>query len=322
MHRKRGEFADAVQCFERAASLGHADALFALATAYGRGEGVPKDEHLPKDENLPKDEQKMRSLTVEAAEKGHVEAQYWVGNYFRCGSGDFPKDFERAVYWYQRAADADHPKALYWLGLHTMLGQGVAQDIPKGWDLTERAAKLGEVEAMMSLASSVDSGKASKAALEEAFNWYRKAADKGNADAQLVVGTRLLESAQGPDEKRLARQYLEKAAKQGNAEARSILDTLPEDPEPAAPRPVLTSAVVGDPQAQYQLGVSHYMGIGVPKSFSLSYFWFSVLAKTLQEQAAQMLQLLAPQLPSDVREALDRAAAQWQPGTPPPEIAA
>lgn len=168
----------------------------------------------------------------------------------------------------------------------------------------------------MSLASSIDTARASQSAVEEAFNWYRKAADKGNMEAQVIVGKRLMET---PYEKKSARQYLEKAAKQGSAEAQSLLDSLPEA-KPAAPQP--TTAVDGDPQAQYQLGFTHYMGIGVPKSFPLSYFWFSVLAKTMPEQAAQMLPLLAPQLPSDVREALDRAAAEWQPGTPPPEIAA
>jgi TPR repeat protein len=306
VHRERGEYEEALKCFQKAAALGHTDALFSLAQVHGRGEGVPEDQDM------------MRSLTAEAAEKGHVEAQYWLGTYYRYCEGTFPQDLEKAVYWFERASCADHPNAIYCLGLHTLLGKGVEQDIRKGWDLFEKAARMGVVDAMLALATMIDSGEGYIVDPAAALDWYQKAADKGSVDAQVIAGKRMLEI---PNERRYARQYLEMAAKQGNEEARTLLKTFPEE-KPAVPEPsaVLAAAIAGDAQSQYQLGFGHFMGIGATRSFPLSYFWFSVLSRTMPPQAAAMLQALDGQLATDVRESIDKQVEAWQTGMPPPEL--
>jgi TPR repeat protein len=211
MHSNDSEHEVAVRCFERAARLGNHDALFALALAHGRGQGVPQDDR------------QMRRLTVRAAEAGHPEAQYWLGNYYRFGEGEFEQDIERAVDWYERAAFSEHPMATYSLGLHTLLGHGVEQDIQEGWDLIEKAAKLGAADAMMCMATMIESGQAPIDDPSEALNWYQRAADQGNAEAQFITAQRLLEI---PNEKRFARDYLSKAAAQGNPDAKALLESL------------------------------------------------------------------------------------------------
>jgi hypothetical protein len=176
---------------------------------------------------------------------------------------------------------------------------------------------MGVVDAMMCMATMIDSGQAPVDDSESALYWYQQAADKGNADAQFTAGKRMLEM---PNEKRFARDYLSKAAAQGHAEAKTLLASLPEEPKPAPPDNSgdLPQAIAGDPRSQYQLGFALFMGMGVAKNLSLSYFWFKVLSRTMPPQAAQMLQLLSTQVPPATRESLDRLAMEWAPGTPPP----
>lgn len=304
--------AEAAKCFAQAARLDHAQGTFSLALLYEKGEGVPQDSA------------KATSLLVRAANLGQAQAQFWLGNAYRNGTNGAAQDFERSAQWYERAAAQEHPGAIYHLGLQSLLGHGVGQDVDKGWDLVEKAANLGVVEAMVCLASMIDSGEGRVDDPEESLRWYRKAADLGSADAQLAAGKRLKDV---PGEKKKARAYLEKAAGQGSEEARELLKSIPEDaplPKPPAPptaAETLAAAIAGDARSQYQAGFAHFMGIGVPKDAALSYFWFSVLSKTMPAQAAQMLQMLGSQVSAETRQKLDRAAAEWQPGSQPPATA-
>ncbi|SPF55876.1 putative Beta-lactamase [Candidatus Sulfopaludibacter sp. SbA4] len=307
-HPQRPDLPASAECLARAAALGHAQATFALAAAYQNAEGVPRDAS------------RMRTLMARAAELGHADAQYWLGNYYRFGEDGFECNFERAAFWYERASLQDHASAIYALGLLTLLGHGVERDLHKAWGLVERAAKLGMVDAMISLATMIDSGEGRMDDPHVALYWYRQAADRGNADAQFVAGQRLLEI---PGETNSAKLYLEKAAAQGNRDAGQLLASIPGQVlsiQPPGPAESLGAAMGGDARAQYQLAFAHYMGMGVPRSLPLSYFWFSVLAKTMPRQAEQMLGLLSPQLSAEVRVKLDREAQDWTPGGPPPDV--
>jgi TPR repeat protein len=304
---KNGDHQAAAECWQRAAELGQSAAMYSLACAYESGDGVPQDED------------KMRELTARAASLGHVEAQYWMGNYHRFGENGFEQDHEKAFEWYKQAAYHDHPRAVYSMGLHLILGYGVDQDINQGWDLVEKAAKLDCVDAMMCMGKMIDSGQAPVDDPEVALHWYQQAADKGNADAQWITGQRLLEI---PNEKRFARDYLMSAAEQGHDEARQLLEALDETDEAAGqkqpmPQDYASAAIAGDPQAQFQLGFAHYMGLGVEQSFAKSYFWMALVAKTLPDQATQMLAMLSSQLTGEQKARLDATAAEWVPGSLP-----
>src|SRR6185369_10405942 len=114
-----------------------------------------------------------------------------------------------------------------------------------------------------------------------------------------------------------ARDYLKMAAEQGHAEAIELLEEVG-DHEPAPPPPDLNKdlekAIAGDQQSQYKYAFASYMGMGVPRDLNASYFWFKVLSRTMPPQAEQMLQLLSPYIPEDVRAKLDEHAGQWTPG--------
>ena len=64
----------------------------------------------------------------EAAELGHVSAQFTLGWLYRNGWG-VPQDLTEAVVWYQRAAEKNHADAQRNMGLAYRYGWGVTVDL-------------------------------------------------------------------------------------------------------------------------------------------------------------------------------------------------
>ena len=85
------------------------------------------------------------------AERGHADAQYFLGYMYDWGDGVSENDAE-AARWYRRAAEQGHAGAQLFLGHSYNFGEGVSEDD------TEAAA------------------------------WYRRAADQEDADAQFYLG--------------------------------------------------------------------------------------------------------------------------------------
>lgn len=80
---------------------------FQMALRYFAGEGVPRDN--------------ARGLTLlrQAAEGGHAEAQFNLGNYHNM----FAADYAEAARWWRMAGQQDHPEALF--NLAEMLAAGL-----------------------------------------------------------------------------------------------------------------------------------------------------------------------------------------------------
>jgi len=59
--------------------------------------------------------------------------------------------------------------------------------------------------------------------------------------------------------------------------------------------------------------------VGAARSLPLSYFWLKVVERAMPMAVGQMLQVVGGQLGGQ-KEELDRLAAAWTPGTPPPQL--
>jgi len=94
----RGDYAEAVEWYQKAAEKGHAPAQTNLGVCYSKGKGIPKDMA------------KAVYWYTQAAEQGHASAQYNLGLFFERGIG-VPQDKEKAVYWYKKAAKQGHAEA-------------------------------------------------------------------------------------------------------------------------------------------------------------------------------------------------------------------
>ncbi|MBO5367438.1 sel1 repeat family protein, partial [Methanocorpusculum sp.] len=87
---------------------------------------------------------------LNAAEKGHLNAQYITGINYIYGIG-VEKDEEKGFEWLSIAASHDYPPAIYGVGRSYELGLGVAQDFEKAYDYFAKAAHLYDLDAIFSL---------------------------------------------------------------------------------------------------------------------------------------------------------------------------
>jgi Caspase domain/Sel1 repeat len=78
------------------------------------------------------------------AEKGDVEAQYYVARIYANGMDNVPMDYSKAADWYQRAAHEKYAPAMQELGYLYEQGLGVQQDPLAGLNLQREASGLGE----------------------------------------------------------------------------------------------------------------------------------------------------------------------------------
>ena len=126
------------------------------------------------------------------AEKGNVGAQKRLGYLYEIGAG-VERDWLKAAEWYSKAADAGDDVAAAALGF---IGRNWVRTNPGGnqaiYPLVEKAAKMGNPRAQFSLGLmnyrigdlSFD---ATSGNLDEALIWYRRAAEQGDVDSEIVL---------------------------------------------------------------------------------------------------------------------------------------
>ena len=144
--------------------------------------------------------------------------------------------------WFRLAADQGHLEAQYNLGLRYARGEGVLQD------------------------------------QVEAARWYRLAAEQGH-----TVAKALLESSDATGVPAVARRY-QRAAEQGDASAQLNLGDMyaggvgvPQD-DTEAVKWYRLAAEQGDAGTQYNLGVGYSLGVGVLKDDAEAARWFRLAA--------------------------------------------
>ncbi|MDC7682403.1 SEL1-like repeat protein [Asticcacaulis sp. BYS171W] len=124
--QKRG-----VDLLEKAGGAGHVDAMLLVAEIYDRGEGVVMDKaraalwlddavsarnpralYLKGQKvHAANDRIGAKTLWLDAAREGHVEAQYALGQYFLNDTAKTPNDQANAYVWLDVAARNGHPQA-------------------------------------------------------------------------------------------------------------------------------------------------------------------------------------------------------------------
>lgn len=131
----------ALSLHEAAAQQGHLPAQLHLAQALRAGEITLLPHHEADAVPVPKKTAHrssaphlVRSLKFYrmAADQGHAEAQFEVGQMHAQGLGT-AQQFEEAAYWYLLASKQGHAKAQFHLGFLYAHGQGVEQDYAKAY---------------------------------------------------------------------------------------------------------------------------------------------------------------------------------------------
>ena len=142
----------------------------------------------------------------------------------------------------------------------------------------KKAAELGNAQAQVELAELYDAGEGGPQDTEQAVIWYEKAAQQEHEEAQLALGLHYLEDLEDSD---TAIEYFGKAAEQGNA------------------------------TAQYRLGLLYLGDTGVPTNNLKAWVYFSLAADKVTE-AAQARDVLELEMSNIQLKQANLALKQWQ----------
>ena len=217
------------------------------------------------------EKQKAAVSELEAqADSGDADANLALG-LRKLSNGDVAQGVERL----ERAAQGDSDasaNAMLILGSLYSDGTIVDQDVKKGVDYYQRAAKLGQASAAFQLFKCLRDGLGVERDEAKALEWLRVAAEKGNDDAQLELANRLRDggdpasetaatdaATETPTQPQDRIDLLRAAAEKGNLDAtRALVEALEEknsiENKPEIERWRRQAADLGDPDAMLKLG--------------------------------------------------------------------
>ncbi|KJZ77896.1 hypothetical protein HIM_02533 [Hirsutella minnesotensis 3608] len=125
-------------------------------------------------------------LFTQAAELGHPEANYRMGDAYEHGRLNCPKDPALSVHFYTGAAERSHAAAMMGLCAWYMVGAApiLEKDEEEAYEWAHRSAQLGYVKAQYAVGYFTEMGIGCRRDMLEANVWYVKAADGGDERAK------------------------------------------------------------------------------------------------------------------------------------------
>lgn len=151
-------------------------APYHLGTLYETGYGA----------DIFKDESYAAELFTQAAELGHAEASYRMGDAYEHGKLSCPRDPSLSVHFYTGAAERGHAAAMMGLCAWYMVGADpiMEKDEEEAYEWARRSAELGFVKAQYAVGYFTEMGIGCRRDILEANVWYVKAADAGDERAK------------------------------------------------------------------------------------------------------------------------------------------
>lgn len=154
------------------------------------------------------------------------------------------------------------------------------QDKQQARALFERAAWLGNADAMAELAWLYHAGNGADTNLQEAFKWLQKAANAGNANAMHGLAYAFLAGRGVPSDEAKGLEWEKRAAAAGTPEAEYVMGDLYQTGKLVPKNPAQSvalwtkSAEGGYRPAMYKLAASYFYGDGVQKNPSKAFYWY------------------------------------------------
>ena len=291
-------------------------AAYALGARYDTGAfGVTKDPKL-----AAAFYQRAVTAIQPAADKGDPVAEYMMGQFTHYGRG-LPLNETQAVAWFQKSADQNYPPALATLAnFYEYAHAGLAFDGDRARALWLKGAQTGDPIVMNTYANRLENGSAAIAKnLPEALEWYRKAADKGNNNAEDALGRFYETGTAVPKDMGQAIFWYQRAADHGNPSAQVAMGVIylqaksvPQDNAKAFHYFEL-SANQNFAFGDEWLGNMYRDGITVPRNFDK--------ARSLYTQALDRDKDNATKLLADLNNLQAQQQAAARPGYTPPASA-
>ena len=174
--------------------------------------------------------------------------------------------------WFNNPINKNNAEAQVALGHFYLYGLGnFQQNLPIAVELFRKAAESGNAEAQFCLGYLYETGTGVKKNDSKAFEWYKKAANQGYADAQNNAGNLCLKKKK---HKEAIRFYI-LAADQECVQARNNLGNC----DGQAVHWFHKAAEQGDADAQYNLGCCYDEGNGVKQDYGQAVHWYRKAAE-------------------------------------------
>lgn len=137
-------------------------------------------------DDIFKDEGYAAQLLTQAADLGHAEASYRLGDAYEHGKLTCPHDPALSVHFYTGAAQQGHPLAMMALCAWYMVGAEpvLERDEYEAYEWAKRAAEAGLPKAQYAVAYFTEMGVGCRRDPLEANVWYVRAADAGDERAK------------------------------------------------------------------------------------------------------------------------------------------
>ena len=279
------DYKKAFQWFEKAEKHGVVKAQYELGNLYYNGFGICQNYNT------------ALKWYEKARKQESNEAKYMLGIMYRMGYGvecDWKKAsgyFLDAYKYYRDLESTEDAESLYrlWIiGRYIFANQentSVRLGQVQYWefetiDAYEKLAKLGDVNAMYTLANIYwyDSTLAKRK--ERALEWYKKAAQKGDERAQYELAERYYYGMDVIENAKLAFEWYEKSAQQNYGKAQYKLGYMyyggiyVEKDEEKAVELMELAAKQGVAEALKELGDAHCYGFGVEVDFKKSLHYY------------------------------------------------
>ena len=230
---------------------------------------------------------------LERAKEGNLEAQKDLAMAYVRGD-EIEQNYEEAFKWYKAAAeqgDADAQNSLY---NRYAKGEGVEQNSEEAMKWLHRSAEQGYGLAYYNLGFEYSSGDLVRKDELEAIKWYKKAAKKDIKEAYYQLGF-LYTYSDTIKDYQAARECYELAGGSWNGEAQNELGILhfnglgtPKDNAKAFLYFQL-AAENGSPEGMYNLGAMYDNGFGTKRNRKFATQWFKKSCEAGYEKACEML---------------------------------
>lgn len=169
------QYKEALECFKKAASKNHADALFHVGKIYDLALGVEQDYRL------------AAEYYSKAVSFNSGKAANNLANMYKSGDG-LEKDMKKAIELYKKGIDGGSYAAMANLGDMYLLGEGVEQNYEEAMKWYQKAADGGIAVAMSDIGDLYYNGNGVTKNYEEAVSWYKKASEQNRGYAFYMLG--------------------------------------------------------------------------------------------------------------------------------------
>ena len=212
-----GTCAAAPQNVSELASLakkGDVEAEFKLGRAYLKGDGMERDYN------------RAFELLSKAAENGHHGAEDFLASMYERGLG-VTQDYTKAVSWYRKAAEGGVRYSQYNLAVLLTDGKGGDASLTEAITWYKKAAEQGMLEAMLNLSKIYYFGEHGiPRNYGEARKWLSEAARKDDAWALNTLGVMNEFGQESPKDPKAAVEFYRKAAEKGEAKGEANLGRM------------------------------------------------------------------------------------------------